>query len=43
MQRLGFTLQPTPAQAREQERAAQRALAAHLNALATKPKEAGRG
>lgn len=43
MTREGYTLKPTPAQEREQERANQQAIAAHLTALAAKQKEAPRG
>jgi hypothetical protein len=43
MIREGYTLKPTPEQEREQERAAQAAIAAHLNALAARSKEEARG
>ena len=43
MLREGYTLKPTPEQEREQERANQLAIAAHLNALAARQKESDHG
>jgi hypothetical protein len=43
MIREGYILKPTPEQEREQERANQQAIAAHLSRLAAQSQEATRG